>query len=213
VSFAAVETGSVKPGAKTPRGTIVPSFYEPHRNLNHNVTLNGVPIGFKISDVAPERRWAIGVDGDVIDQGTFERYYEKILSVGSVGPIDSCHIPAVDDYVSKCVDPDNETRFRRLVRIDKRGKRAPVVNDGPIVDPSFARKAGLTLATTVQASPEMLTQDARDALADAPVAETTEADAPASRSRRITCPDCGDGFMREKGLSMHMKRWCKKKGD
>jgi len=202
MSFAAVATDRVIPGAKTPRGTIVPEFYKPHQNLDVQVAFGGVLMGFKIEDVAPERRWAVHPDGAVLDQSTFARYYEQILSIGAVGPTDACHMPAVDDYVAKSVDPVNEARFRRLNRIDKTGKRAPLRNDGPIVDPAFARRANLTVATETQVNREMLTEEALEATESAfDAAESPDGDA-------FTCDDCDRSFPSYHSRANH-KRHCK----
>lgn len=142
MSFAAVDTISVRPGMVTDRQVPVPDFYVPHTDLSLPVLVGGRATGFQIGSVAPERRWPIAADGAVISQARFEEMYVRI------GKHETCdYVPAVDDYVSKGVDPTQPERLVRLRRRDKTFVKAVVEDSSPIVDPATAARLGLSVTT------------------------------------------------------------------
>ena len=103
------------------RETHIPSWYVPHNDPESiTVKQRGVPLEstgrtFTVSEVAPERRWAIGPDGEVLAQNMFERqivlWYEEFFSkVKGKTPPDGVHKkvqPRVERFVKLTVDPQN----------------------------------------------------------------------------------------------------------
>jgi hypothetical protein len=112
------------------RGVHIPSFYERHPNPSEiTVRENGLPIlslgkPFTVADVAPERRWAIGLEGEVMPQHVFtsnlERvryeYYQRAFDAPQKPPGDlsKYHVPAVKQYVSMTVDPITPSRLKPI---------------------------------------------------------------------------------------------------
>jgi hypothetical protein len=117
------------------RGTHIPGEYvrNPHHDLNITVTSNGLPLlgmdkaPFVVGQVAPERRWAILADGELMDQETFKNkkqqnileYYAMLQGLGSkdakyMNKIENEPIPAVAYYVSWCVDPQDPEKVLQI---------------------------------------------------------------------------------------------------
>ncbi len=72
MSFATDLELSESPGSMTPRGVFVPPWYKPHPDLSVEVRdTKGNGLGFTVGDVAVERRWAIGTDGQVVAGSLF----------------------------------------------------------------------------------------------------------------------------------------------
>lgn len=112
---------------RTPDGMIrglVPSFYEPHQNLDLEVKVGGMPLlaevdkrPFTIGEVPIELRWAIHSNGEVLDQNTFNQrhaqWYEDYFAQIKVEdpsakpqpqPYKNFPVPNVVQYVSQQVD-------------------------------------------------------------------------------------------------------------
>jgi FtsP/CotA-like multicopper oxidase with cupredoxin domain len=111
-----------RPGDRTPWGTHVPTMYRPHASLETTVTQNGRGLGFVVGQVAPDRRWAIGPDGELVDQTTFS---EQIRLVWDEqyrinGAMPSTHdgnpVPRVEQYVSWTQDAVRPDRLAPLDR-------------------------------------------------------------------------------------------------
>jgi hypothetical protein len=84
----------------------VPGWYEPHADTSVTVTSGGKPVGrgFRISQVLPTRRWAIGHDGCVMAQRDFEDKYLVYLQgypIGRSHDVRNDPIPSVGHYVSQ----------------------------------------------------------------------------------------------------------------
>jgi len=84
----------------------IPSWYKSHKQ-NFNVTQDKKPLGFKIKDVMPHRRWAIRGDGELLDQRDFEPLYERYISEIAARGVDPKvqHIPRVERFVNAMRDP------------------------------------------------------------------------------------------------------------
>jgi len=90
------------------------------------VKANGVPLrpGFSVDRVAPDRRWAIQDDGEVLPQNLFERdhlrKYREWFRVAYNPPAripgkETCEpVPNVLEYVSFEVDPTDSSRLRQI---------------------------------------------------------------------------------------------------
>ena len=118
------------------RGTFIPGAYmrNPHRNPGEVVVKqNGVPIlgtdgkEFTVAQVAPERRWAIGYDGEIMHQYDFNNnkkehiheYFDMIRANGRpdakyLGNPDREPMPDVKDYCSWCVDPRDSKKVLQI---------------------------------------------------------------------------------------------------
>ena len=117
------------------RGTHIPGEYvrNPHHDLNITVTSNGLPLlgmdkaPFVVGQIAPERRWAVLEDGELMDQETFKskkqqnvlEFYAMLQGLGSkdakyMNKIENEPIPAVAYYVSWCVDPQDKEKVLEI---------------------------------------------------------------------------------------------------
>lgn len=84
----------------------VPGWYQPHPDTSLTVTSGGKSVGsgFRISQVLPTRRWAIGHDGEVMAQRDFEDLYLRYLQgypIGRGHDVRNDPIPRVEYYVSQ----------------------------------------------------------------------------------------------------------------
>lgn len=103
------------------RGTHVPTFYIRHQSPESiRVMRKGIPLlpGFTVAQVPPERRWAIGPDGNLLAQADFESrltlaYEEAYTLIGQKvnGDPKREPVPDVARYVSVQIDPTNPSRF------------------------------------------------------------------------------------------------------
>ncbi len=112
------------------RGTHIPTWYTPHESPETIVVKSGgIPLRpvaagdgwqpFTVADVAPELRWAIKPDGEVLPQHEFdvlyirkiEEFYRVVEGRGYPGNVQREHIPRVDRYVSYTVDRTNPARY------------------------------------------------------------------------------------------------------
>ncbi len=120
------------------RGTHIPALYvrNPHPEPDKTVvTQNGVALldaseekrSFMVSQVAPERRWAILEDGELMSQQQFDvlkkqgvhDYYDILRANGHpeakyVGNVDREPIPDVAYFVRWCIDPMNEENLLEI---------------------------------------------------------------------------------------------------
>ena len=120
------------------RNSHVPATYMACMHQNPEtitVTQDGVPLvgfdkkSFTVADVAPERRWAIGMDGELMLQHLFsDKKVEGILEFFAVlranghpnakfddNSDPKCeNVPAVQNYVLWGVDPDDNTKLREI---------------------------------------------------------------------------------------------------
>jgi len=113
------------------RGTYVPSWcpWDTQKWPTYvEVSQEKVTLGYKVSDVLPERRWAIQQNGDMLDQRAFEDQYKKYLSgfaLPATVDINAEAIPRVERYVGVKIDP---IAPERLVEMHYDPfKRSPVV--------------------------------------------------------------------------------------
>ncbi len=116
------------------RGTHIPALYvrNPHLDPDLVVRRDNLPLlgageereSFTISQVAPERRWAVLPNGNVMEQAQFDAdYKQKVLEFYAMlrengnqgarfeGNIASVPIPDAAEYVKMRVDPDDETKL------------------------------------------------------------------------------------------------------
>jgi hypothetical protein len=117
------------------RNTHIPAFYvrNPHTDPSTIVKQDGVPLmgvdkkPYTIAQVAEERRWAVGLDGEVMDQTDFHvrlgenrlEFYAMQRQMGNPnaqfdGDIQREHVPAVQDYVCWEVDPQDPGKLRMI---------------------------------------------------------------------------------------------------
>jgi len=118
------------------RGTHIPALYvrNPHRDPEHTVVKQGgIPLKdyngneFVVAQVAPERRWAILEDGEIMSVEAFKpayqakilEYYEMLKSNGHpdakyVGNLDAEPIPHPRYYVRWTVDPMDSAHLREI---------------------------------------------------------------------------------------------------
>jgi hypothetical protein len=118
------------------RGTHIPASYirNPHSDPDHTVVKRGgVPIpgadgeSFVVSQVAPERRWAILEDGNVLEgeqfasekQGGVLEFYEMLRTQGHPdakfeGKISNEPVPDVGYYVSWSIDPADDGKLLEI---------------------------------------------------------------------------------------------------
>ena len=113
------------------RGTYVPSWcpWDTQKWPTHvDVAQDKIMLGYKVSDVLPERRWAIQENGDMLDQRAFEDQYKKYLAgfaLPATVDINAEAIPRVERYVGVKIDP---IAAERLVEMDYDPfKKSPVV--------------------------------------------------------------------------------------
>lgn len=106
----------------TPWGP-VPAWYAGHSEevLDREVHHEGNPLGFKVRDVLPARRWAIDPHGDTLSQHEFEAKYKDWyflqLAIEAQGkPITEDRsiipVPRVDRFIDK--EPDHDGRLKRI---------------------------------------------------------------------------------------------------
>ena len=107
-------------------GGHIPSFYKHHADPASTVVKqSGVPLSsmaalqFTVAEVAPERRWAIAENGEVLPQHIFqdrlvnvrEEYFQEVVHIKPPGDLAKEAIPQVTKYVSMTVDPVDKTKL------------------------------------------------------------------------------------------------------
>ena len=112
----------------------IPSWYRPHR-ANVTVTQNGKPLGFRVGDVLPHRRWAVGMTGELMKQQDFEPRWIQYLSEISPQGVDPAlqHIPRVERFVNAMPDPRGGPGYVEI-GFDPH-KPAPAEDNGMRYDP------------------------------------------------------------------------------
>jgi hypothetical protein len=114
------------------RGTYIPAFYAPHRDLSLPVLdANDGMLGFSIGQVLPERRWAIAEDGHLLPEGRFEQLYRQwiervfVPATGAIVEVRRLNkyfdvgletVPPVDEFVDAKPDPSMPTTNPNLIR-------------------------------------------------------------------------------------------------
>ena len=192
-----------RPGTLTARGTFVPPWYKPHLDPHLAVLReDGGPLGFRIAEVAPERRWAISDDGRVMNKHDFrdrlQEWYEGQWKWKNPPqpPLDVSlgAFPTPEGFVSKGVDPRNPLRLYDLTRSTPRHLRDRS-NERP-VDPAALGRTGSGWKPAPPRDP-------------VEVALATPAPEPASRrirqpSKLISCDICGQAGLKGKnGVRFH----------
>jgi hypothetical protein len=147
------------------RGTHIPASYvrNPHHDPEHTVVKRGdVPIlgvdgePFMVSQVVPERRWAITEDGNVLDGEHFRaakqagvlEFYEMLRANGHPdakheGKIDNEPIPDVAYYVSWGIDPFDDGKVLEI-GFD------PNATDGAVVKRFHDRKGDEIMSSRIE---------------------------------------------------------------
>jgi hypothetical protein len=216
MSFATDFQLGPRPGEMTPRNVFVPPWYRPHPDLEADVIgTRGQRLGFKVGDVVPERRWAIGADGRVMSQADFEPKlldwrkgnFEWRFPPKPVPDLTLEGVPSVDAFVSRGADPADE---RRLIDLSPRTPRIGLLRPSePIVDEALAKDPRWTLAPreekpATDASAEIARLKAElEAMRAAPAPEPEKK---ARTYEMLTCPDCGQGGLKgANGLRFHRK--------
>lgn len=115
------------------RDAHIPSWYVQHQNPEKiTVTQDGLPVlsppgaanrrSFTVAEVAPELRWAIQQNGEVLPQHIFdnqmqqvyEEYSTKVLGDAFVGNVGREKRRNVCAYVSRCVSQDDPRKLRPI---------------------------------------------------------------------------------------------------
>ena len=148
------------------RGTHIPALYvrNPHLDPDLVVRRGDLPLlgegekpkPFTISQVAPERRWAVLSNGNVMDQAQFDAGYKQVVlefyamlrergNTGArfEGNIALVPIPDVAEYVSWRVDPDDETKLLAI-------GYDPHATDGAVSDRFHDAKGEQIMASRLQ---------------------------------------------------------------
>lgn len=155
------------------REAFVPGWYRRHVDMGLELwtgtsdnprpfVVNGVRV--KIHMIPPERRYAVALDGRILDQREFEelheRYYITKFQIADVAPDDPKvrPIPTVQNFLSYTEDPSNPEKLI-LIGFDPYKPKpadAPArpVDDEPVVDPRM-------LGSRFVAAPGGVTSDAR----------------------------------------------------
>jgi hypothetical protein len=125
----AVTPQSAQVGYNTERGETIPGWYvrNPHTDPTLVVKQDGVPLvpQITVGQVAPERRWAIGLDGNLMDQVKFrEKVIQKNQEFYAIARTEGRNakpaqgyrferdpIPNVVKFVQWRVDPEDETKL------------------------------------------------------------------------------------------------------
>ena len=105
------------------RGTYVaawcPWLDNPEADLDRDVKHRGEPMGFKVRDVLPERRFAIRLSGETLPDEKFEewmrRWQAPLLPEGS--DPDKEPLPRVERFVKRTLDPTAEPSTGRTMEI------------------------------------------------------------------------------------------------
>jgi hypothetical protein len=202
------------------RQTIVPAWYKRHTDPRGTiVTQNGkhIPPGFTVAEVAPELRWAIGEDGEVMEQLVFrqahEKWYTAQYQAAGQTPDDPNlrSIPTVERFVARCVDPANPHRLQPILREPTQPAPAlqPIHNaEGEKIeeDGEVEAPVGTTLKAPLPAMEPLV--DPKPIGPDA-----TEAEIRASIIAHGKDPDyqtpCGKDFPAGKQYIKQHTRWCK----
>ena len=133
MSLGAIGFGGAR---RTERDVFVPSWTPGFTDLSCEVTKNGKPLGFRIEEVAEERRWAIQPSGECMGQLEFEaalqRWYRenyeiRALLAGKPRPVPDVMfdaVPRVEDFVAYKVDPRDPTKLLDI-RFDPEKTTAP----------------------------------------------------------------------------------------
>jgi hypothetical protein len=142
------------------RQTHAPAWYQKHADPGQTmVTQGGVPVmpGFFVSEVAPERRWAIQENGEVLGELEFQRSHEKwYIETYSLknqpAPEPALRsVPTCAKFVAVRVNPWDSARTEAIVRNpDDSGSRRTLVQydaDGMNPQPAVTETAtGFELA-------------------------------------------------------------------
>jgi hypothetical protein len=188
------------------RQTIVPSWYQRHQDPQNTVVKqNGEPVppGFKVAQVAPELRWAIGEDGELMPQLEFERsheqwYNEQYRFVGQ--PVDDPNlrsIPLVERFVARTVDPYDDTRLQPIQaeKVEKAPPVQPVYNaNGELVEEAGEVEKPAGASVKPAANP-------------VPPPEPVETAPPEPEPKGFVTP-CGRPLSAERYMQQHMKSNC-----
>jgi hypothetical protein len=129
-------------GYVTERGETVPGWYarNPHTDLSVVVKQDGVPLlpQFTVGQVAPERRWPIGPDGELLYQVQFrqkvieknEEFYAIVRAQGrNAKPAQDYDfkrdpVPRVECFVQWRVDEEDETKLLEIHYDPHKGRGA-----------------------------------------------------------------------------------------
>ena len=194
-----------RPGTLTARGTFVPPWYRPHLDPHLAVLReDGTPLGFRIREVAPERRWAIADDGRVMNKHDFrdrlQEWYEGQWKWRSPPqpPLDVSlgAFPTPEGFVSKGVDPRNPLRLYDLSRATPRHLRN-VTTERP-VDPAALALPGSGW------KPAPAREPAAVAAAEAPPEPEVEQKRKRPPATLLSCDICGQAGLKGKnGVRFH----------
>lgn len=218
MSFATDLPLTPRPGDMTPRGMFVPPWYRPHENLDVDVIgTRGQRLGFKVGDVVPERRWAIGPDGRCMDPADFapklldwrKGQFEWRFPPKPVPDLTLEAVPTVEGFVARGPDPAND---RRLIDLSPLQPRVALLRPNePVVDQGLAKDPRWKPAPKDAKDAALVDENARlRAELEALKAQAAAPPAPVERKPRtyaeMTCPDCGQGGLKgANGLRFHRK--------
>ncbi len=108
------------------RSTYIPHWTPNHPDLDVDVSQDGEPLGFKLRQVLPERRWAVKTNGELIDPRDYRDQYVKWIARECVG---SGQIVSIASH-NRHFNPElvGIPPLREFVdcKIDGSGKRVPI---------------------------------------------------------------------------------------
>lgn len=94
-----------RPGVEA--GMYIPGWYREHSNTALPVTRDGMPLGFSVGQVLPERRWAIDELGELLPQHEFEakyKQYQAYMCRESAIDHEKEYIPQAAKFVDRKLD-------------------------------------------------------------------------------------------------------------
>ena len=195
--------------------TIVPSWYKRHTAPSKTIVKQGgkpVAPGFLVAEVAPELRWAIGEDGEVLGQLEFRQAHEVWYTAqyqAAGQPSDDPNlrpIPRVERFVARRVDPSDPTRLQPILR--------PPKEPAPPIQPLYNAAGDLIEeAGEISAPAGAKVKPPSDRAAPVAVApDATEAEVREARIANGKDPDyktpCGKAYPAGAQYIKQHTRWC-----
>ena len=94
-------------GFVTERGAIVPRW-TPEHDAESEVVMDGKPLGFRVKDMLPERRWAVDAGGNVLERHDFNEKFKLWWQSHSKKEDPFVSIPDRREFVSGTYDMEGK---------------------------------------------------------------------------------------------------------